>query len=419
MKFLFKLIIIFAVLGGLGFAAKAPVEKYFRERNRPDFREVEVDKGDVTWVVNSTGEIKPVLSVSVGTFVSGPIEELNVDFNDRVKKDQVLARIDSRIYDASVAGDKAVLATREAEVERVKAELQRSKNDEKRAESLRAEDPDYISQSEIDRYRFTRMQLDAQLLVAQCSVDAARANLKNSEANLGYTKIISPVDGIVVDRKIDPGQTLAASFQTPELFIIAPDMEEKMHIFASVDEADIGKIKEAQKEARPVKFTVDAYPDDLYEGLIEQVRLSSTALSNVVTYPVVVATPNPELKLMPGMTASLSFVVEEKKDVIRIPNSALRYFPDKEHVHEEDQPVLEGLDIDDDDKDDNAVDDESATDRAKAAEKRNRRHVWVKDDDKLRAVEVFTGIGDNKFTELVSGDLKPGDKLVFGVKRKK
>jgi HlyD family secretion protein len=417
MKLLFKLVVLFAVLGGLGFAAKAPVEKYLRERNRPDFREVEVDKGEVTWVVNSTGEIKPVLSVKVGTFVSGPIKELNVDFNDRVTEGQLLARIDSRIYDASVAADEAALATREAEFVRVTAELQRSINDEKRAEALREEDPDYISQSEIDRYRFSRMSLDAQLLVARAMIDQAEANLKNSQANLDYTKIVSPVDGIVIDRKIDPGQTLAASFQTPELFIIAPEMEKKMHIFAAVDEADIGKIKEAQKEARPVKFTVDAYPDDLYEGLIEQVRLSSTAVSNVVTYPVVVATPNPDLKLMPGMTASLSFVVEQKQDVIRIPNSALRYFPDKKHVRENDQPILEGLDPNDE-EDDNAVDDASASERAAAADQRNRRHVWVKDDDKLRAVEVFTGISDNKFTELVSGDLKPGDKLVFGVRRK-
>ena len=155
-----------------------------------------------------------------------------------------------------------------------------------------------------------------------------RPTSSTSEANLDYTEIRSPVDGIVIDRKIDPGQTVAATFQTPELFIVAPDMRKEMHVFASVDEADIGLIRDAQESGQPVRFTVDAYPDDLFEGKIFQIRKSSTTTQNVVTYPVVVSAPNPDLKLLPGMTASISFqVARDATNVLRIPNAALRFYP--------------------------------------------------------------------------------------------
>jgi HlyD family secretion protein len=178
--------------------------------------------------------------------------------------------------------------------------------------------------------------------VAEASVAQASASLDNSLLNLEYTEIVSPVDGVVIDRKIDPGQTLAAQFQTPELFIIAPDLRKKMHVHASVDEADIGLIKRAQATKLPVSFTVDAYPDELFTGEIEEIRLSSTTTQNVVTYPVIVAAPNPELKLLPGMTASLSFEVDRRPKVTKVPNAALRYFPETRHVREEDRPLLEG-----------------------------------------------------------------------------
>src|SRR5262249_35270251 len=153
-------------------------------------------------------------------------------------------------------------------------------------------------------------------------------------------EIRAPVDGVVIDRKIDPGQTLAAQFQTPELFIIAPDMKKEMYVMASVDEADIGLIRRAQESNQPVHFTVDAYPDDLFEGKIGQVRMNSTTTQNVVTYPVVVTAPNPDMKLMPGLTANISFQISEKKDTIRIPNAALRFYPKPEQVRPEDRLLL-------------------------------------------------------------------------------
>ena len=222
---------------------------------------------------------------------------------------------------------------------------------------------------------------------------------------------------MIIDRKIDPGQTLAAQFQTPELFVVAPDMREKMHIYASVDEADIGLIRSAQEKGRPVHFTVDAYRDDLFEGQIEEIRFSSTELQNVVTYPVVVAAPNPELKLLPGMTASISFRVDESEDVIRIPNAALRFYPDIKHVREQDRKLLEGKDWErESEEDDDAM---SAMEKAAVRKERNRRHVWIVEGDFLKAVEVETGLSDSKYSELVSGDLTEGQKLVTGIEPKK
>ena len=239
-----KSVLALTTLTILAAAAYQPLSRYWEEKHRPRYRTAQVTRRNITMVVNSTGEVKPVLSVAVGSFVSGPIEKLHVEFNDRVTAGQLLAEIDPRIYDAAVARDRAILLTRQADVKRVNAQLQQAINDEKRSTALRKESKDFISQAEIDRYHFTRMSLEAQAEVAEAAIAQAQANLSNSEANLAYTKILSPVDGIVIDRKIDPGQTLAAQFQTPELFVIAPDMEQRMDIYASVDEADIGLIRD-------------------------------------------------------------------------------------------------------------------------------------------------------------------------------
>lgn len=414
MKWLRRMILAVAVLGIAGWAVSSVGASYFKERNRPKFSEAEVARRTVSWVVNSSGEVKPVLSVSIGSFVSGPIKYLHVDFNDRVKKDQLMAEIDPRIYDAAYQGAEAALVTREADVVRVKALLQQAINDERRSIALRKESRDFISQAEIDRFHFNRLQLEAQLKVADAAIQQATASRDNAKANLDYTKISSPVDGIVIDRKIDPGQTLAAQFQTPVLFIVAPEMDKKMYVYASVDEADIGLIRRAQEEGRPVEFTVDAYPDDLFTGKIEQIRFSSTVTQNVVTYPVVVAAPNPELKLLPGMTAELSFEIEKKDNVLCVPNSALRYYPTVELVRDSDKKILEG--VEEEAREEEETADLSAKQKTEAGAKRNRRHVWVLDGDKLRAIPVVMGISDNRYTEVTSGDLTEGQKLVTGIK---
>ncbi|MFV2066066.1 MAG: efflux RND transporter periplasmic adaptor subunit, partial [Pirellulales bacterium] len=243
MRRLIKVLLVLALFVAAGAATVRPIRDYWKARHRTHYRTAEVIRGQIVLTVNSTGTVKPVLSVQIGAFVSGPIVELNVDFNDRVKKDDVMARIDPRIYEAAVARDRAVLATRRADVERAEALLQQAKNDEARAKALEAESEDFISGTEIDQFHFNRLSLEAQLAVAHAWVDQAKANLSNSEANLYYTEIRAPVDGIVIDRKIDPGQTLAAQFQTPELFIVAPDMEKRMYVYADVDESEIGLVR--------------------------------------------------------------------------------------------------------------------------------------------------------------------------------
>ncbi|MDY0169115.1 MAG: efflux RND transporter periplasmic adaptor subunit, partial [Thermoguttaceae bacterium] len=374
MKKFLAIILIIAVVGGLLTAGGMKLLDVWRERHKPKFHEASLVRGDIVAVVNSTGTIQPVLRVSVGTFVSGPISELSADFNDRVEKGQLLARIDPRIYSAGVARDEAALATAKAEMARIVALRQQAVNDEKRAEQLREINPEYLADSVMDQYRFQRQSFDAQLRVAEASIKQAEAMLENSQANLGYTEIRSPVDGIVIDRKIDEGQTLAAQFSTPELFIVAPDMDKEMNIYASVDEADIGLIREAQQRQAAVEFTVDSYPTDLFEGRIDQIRLNPSTTENVVTYPVVVKAPNPEMKLLPGMTASLSFRVGQRQDVLKIPNAALRFYPRPEHVHPDDRPILEGAvtaSLDEDDAQ-TARDSRSASEKAEDGRKRSR-----------------------------------------------
>ena len=423
MRFPIKSLIVLTVLGTVSYFGWQKTATWLKERNKPEFRTVAVERGEIRISRNATGEVKPVLSVQVGSFVSGPIQELFVDFNDEVTKGQILATIDPRIYEAAVDRDTATLATREADVKRVQAQLQQAINNEKRANALRAENEDFISQTEMDQYHFSRTGLEAQLTIAEATVKQAEANLENSAANLAYTKITSPVDGVVIDRKIDPGQTLAAQFQAPELFVIAPDMRKKMHIFASIDEADIGLIRNAKDSGEPVIFQVDAYPGELFkEGEIEQIRLSSSMTQNVVTYPVVVTTPNADMKLLPGMTADLTFQVATHKDVLKIPNSAIRYFPEsKDYVHESDHGKLDfsyALEQKNDDGSKSSLNDKPIDESGDAARKAATRHVWIQDGEKLKAVDIQIGVSDYEFTEVVAGSLNEGDQVVTGLKPK-
>lgn len=475
MKNAVKYVVVIGIVAGLLATGSYYTQQWLTERSKPRFRTAKLETGDIRVVVNASGEINPTLKVKIGSFVSGPIEKLHVDYNTEVKAGDPLAEIDPRIYVAAVDRDQAALQTRQAEVLRVKAELQRARNDEQRSIALKAENPDFIAQSELDQFHFARLGLEAQLQVAEAGVMQAKASLENSEANVAYTKINSPVDGVVIDRKIDPGQTLAAQFQTPELFVIAPGMKEKMLIQASIDEADIGRIKAAQDREKNVFFTVDAYPDEIFEdGHIEQVRLSPIVNQQVVTYPVIVATPNPELKLLPGMTANLTFVVDEFKDVLKIPNAALRFYPDKALVRDVDQKVLELNVVAEPEDDDAATSSQKppVDDTVAAAQAAVKRIVWVQETEadaaiakqatataaadagvaasptgapataspstvspaaaappadgtastavkytgKLRAVEITVGDSDYRFTRVLSGTLRDGDEVVTGVK---
>lgn len=402
------------LLLSIGFGAFRYAYPDFRFIPGPKYRTAKVTQGRIESVVNSTGTIKPVRSVSVGSFVSGPIKELYVDYNSVVKENELLALVDPRLLQAVMDRDLANLDSQKADLERINALLMQAMRNEERVKRLQQVREDYVSGVEMDQFRFATLSLEAQANLARAGIKQAEASLKNSEANLGYTEIRSPVNGVIIERKIDQGQTVASAFQTPELFIIAPDMEKEMHVFASVDEADIGEIRRAQTTGQPVKFTVDAYPEDIFEGKVHQIRKSSTTTQNVVTYPVIISVANPELKLLPGMTASISFQIDAKDNVKRCPTAAVRFFPTVDQVRPEDKHYVEGV-LAPGQEDDNANQTISASEKATFARNRMKRIVWIEEKGLLKAVPVVLGISDNKNAELLEGDLPLDQPLVIGV----
>jgi HlyD family secretion protein len=266
-----------------------------------------VDRGNITMTVNATGAVSAVKTVQVGSQVSGIISKLYADFNSFVKKGQLLAELDPTPFQQTVEQRNADVAKSQIEVANVQITYSRQK---------RLFDSGLIAQSELDA---AKAAYDS----ARASLDLSRASLRQAQTSLGYTKIFSPIDGVVVARQYDIGQTVAASFQAPTLFTIAQDLT-KMQVQADVDQSDIGRMKVGE----PVHFTVDAYPDQEFRGQISQVRLNATVTQNVITYPVIVEVPNPDGKLRPSMTANVVVEVATVPDVLRIPNSALRFKPD-------------------------------------------------------------------------------------------
>jgi HlyD family secretion protein len=266
-----------------------------------------VDRGNITMTVNATGAVSAVKTVQVGSQVSGIISKLYADFNSFVKKGQLLAELDPTPFQQIVEQRNADVAKSQIEVANVQITYSRQK---------RLFDSGLIAQSELDA---AKAAYDS----ARASLDLSRASLRQAQTSLGYTKIFSPIDGVVVARQYDIGQTVAASFQAPTLFTIAQDLT-KMQVQADVDQSDIGRMKVGE----PVHFTVDAYPDQEFRGQISQVRLNATVTQNVITYPVIVEVPNPDGKLRPSMTANVVVEVATVPDVLRIPNSALRFKPD-------------------------------------------------------------------------------------------
>ena len=400
-------------------AAYEPVVSYWKMRNAPQWRFAEVSRGSIVAVVNATGTVKPVRSLTIGSFVSGPIDPSVpiAEFNQEVKTGDLLCKIDPRIHDANLQRDIAQLESSQAELKRAQALLEQAERDLNRVTKLREKDKTFVADVDLDKFHYNMLTARAQVGVADAGVKVAQSQVNFSETQLKYCDILAPEAGVIIDRKIDPGQMLAAQFQTPELFIMAPNLRERVYVHASVDEADIGHIRHAQTKNLPVTFTVDAYADELFHGTIHEVRMNSATTQNVVTYPVIVAAANPDLKLLPGMTANLSFQVDDCEDAVKVPNAALRFYPDARYVHESSRALVGG-------REEEAAGAEEATqsDRATSAEERNalrrarnRRHVWKLDESGLlQAVEVVVGISDSRFTQVVEGDLKPGDRLVTG-----
>lgn len=415
-----KWLVILALIGGAAAVAASPVMRWWKKSATPKYTTAKVTRGRVETAVNCTGTVKATRTVTVGSFVSGPITKVYVDYNSPVTRDMPLADIDPRLFQAAANRDQATLDTQKAEKSRVEALLRQARNNMSRGQQLRKINKDYLSDTEWDQLEANHETLLAQLKLVEAGIKQATANLENSKTNLEYTKVKAPPlrDGesaIVLERKVDDGQTVASQFQTPEMFILAIDLDKKVHVYATVDEADIGHITAAQKHRRPVRFTVDAYPHDLFEGAIFQVRKNSTTTQNVVTYPVVIEAKNPGMKLMPGMTASLSFLVEAKEGALRVPSAAMRFVPEPKQVRPEDRHYIEGGPSPQAPAQPDSGVRLSAQQKADLAKARTRRIVWVKDGELLRAVPITLGLMDTQWAEVLTGELKEDDELVTGL----
>jgi HlyD family secretion protein len=336
-----------------------------------------ITRGDIKSTVSSTGTVNAVTTVQVGTQVSGTIQKLFVDFNSPVKKGQLLAQIDPSILEAQVGQARANLLSAKANLEKSQVMLRDTKTTLERNKTLYVKN--FIAKSELDTSETNYLSAIAQIKVAEAQVQQAQAALDSSAINLKYTKILSPVNGTVISRNIDIGQTVAASFQTPTLFTIAQDLT-KMQIDTSVDEADIGKVKASQKAT----FTVDAYPELPFKGKVSVVRNAPITVSNVVTYNAVIVVDNTGLKLKPGMTANVSIETESKQGVLRLPNTALRF-----------KPAIT-----------------AATPDQKAAKVPKGPGVWILENTKPKNVKITTGISDGNYTEVISGELTEGQQVI-------
>jgi HlyD family secretion protein len=414
-RFIFWTIVLGVVVGG-GAAGYSHFRGSGSKADDNVYRTAPVKRGDITFTTRSNGTVQPVLSVQVGAVVSGPICQVCVDFNDKVKKGQLLARIDPLLSRASRDQAAASLACAKANLLQAEAKLEQARREWKRAQDLLPQKAIADTDYDIDKSNYDAATANVALCKAQ--IQQSEGALALAETNLGYTQITSPVDGIVTDRKVDPGQSLAATYQTPVLFVVAPDLEKRVYVLASVDEADIGMIREAQARKQPVTFTVEAYPKDKFKGTIRQVRLTPTMVQNITTYTVVVEAANPELKLLPGMTPTLTFQIETRTKVLKVPNAALRFYPKPEQVRACDRPILDGKASDGQEKRgaDSSKAAATADDESSPEPGRKERYVWIVDGDLLSAVKIVTGLENEKFTEVVSGKLTEGQLVVTGMR---
>ncbi len=280
-------------------------------------------RGDIAETVGATGQLQAVTTVQVGTQVSGTIQELNADFNSLVRKGQVLARLDPSLFQTQIEQARANLIRAEADLERLRVSLDDARTKLNRAREL--SEKKLIAQTELEAAEVAVRSAEAQLRSQQAGVTQSQASLRQNQVNLQHTVIESPIDGLVISRNVDVGQTVAASMSAPTLFILAADLT-KMQVLASLDESDVGRIRPGQV----VRFRVDAFPTEEFIGTVTQVRLQPTTVQNVVTYQTVIDVPNPDLKLKPGMTANVNIEIARRSNVLRVPNTALRFRPTAE-----------------------------------------------------------------------------------------
>jgi HlyD family secretion protein len=365
-----------------------------------------VTRGTVARAVTATGTINPVLTIIVGSYVSGVIQSLQCDYNTKVTKGQVCAKIDPRPYQAVVDQYKANLAVAKAQLEKDKANLEYTQVNSGRTALLARQKS--IAQDTADQSKSVYHQGQAQILLDQATIQQWEAQLAGAQVNLAYTDIISPVDGTVVSRNVTQGQTVAASLQTPTLFLIATDLA-KMEVDTNVSESDIGSVKEGNLAS----FTVEAYPDHPFTGSVVQVRQAPQTLQNVVTFDVVVAVANPDLALKPGMTATTKIVAAQRDNVVRVPDQALRYLPAgapaaapaRSAAATASAPTATAT---------APTPTAAATAPAQPAAAAARQgQVWVLANGRPVRVAVTLGLDDDTYTEIVGGELKVGDQVIL------
>ena len=393
-----KLWLVVALLAVTGLSAAAMYGR--RGSDAPAVTTDVVSRGSILTVVSATGSLEAVDTVLVGSQVSGVIQSLGADFNSIVRKGQVLARLDASLIQADIERAKANLLGAEADVERLHVLLADSETKLSRAKELAARQ--LIAKSDLDAAEIARRTNEAQVKAAAAQVTQARAALSQAQVNLQKTVIVSPINGIVISRSVDVGQTVAASLQAPTLFTIAADLSE-MQLKASIDESDLGSIKDGQA----VTFRVDAYPNDVFHGKVQQIRLNPVIESNVVTYAAIVSAPNVQLKLKPGMTATLTVEVTRRDNVLRVPSAALRFKPS--------QTVLAALGQAPEATGGQSTNARPTATSGSVAAPASQGTLWSYEDERLRQVPVRTGATDGAFTEIVDGDVQEGTRLAMMV----
>jgi HlyD family secretion protein len=430
------LVVIVCVIVGLTVFSRG-------DNNKTKYKTGAVDRGDIEALVTSSGTLNPVTTVEVGSQVSGKIDKLYADFNSHVKEGQLLAEIDQSQFLTKLKQNEANYQSAVASLAKAKVTLENSKKKYERALSLF--EKNLISYEEKDAAETEFYNNQAELQASQARLEQAKSALDSSRVDLTYTIIKSPIDGVVISRNVNVGQTVAASFQAPVLFTIANDLTQ-MQVECSVDEADIGKVKEGQN----VRFTVDAFPEERFAGTVKQVRYSPQVVQNVVTYTTVVEVKNPELKLLPGMTATVSIISGEARNALRVPNAALRFNPNLSA--EEMKKIAESMrqqfaarsgeregGSNQQNQQNRASRPEGSSSQRQGGQRpsggegqqsfmmggsggsggqtrRGGARVWIEDaNGKLKPVFLRTGVTDNNFTEVVSGDLKEGQLVITGV----
>mgnify|MGYP002624793683 CR=1 FL=1 len=344
---------------------------FFIKNGSTKYTTKEITRGTITEYVEASGTIKPINTIAVGTQVSGTVAGIYVDYNSQVKKGQLLAELDPSLFQSNVEQSTAKLNNAQAAYSKAVANLEYKKNNYKRYEHLYAKN--YVSRDDVELARSNYLTAQADVAAARAEMKASQATLKNNLTNLGYSKITSPVDGTVISRAVDVGQTVAASFNTPTLFEVAKDLT-KMQIETSVSEADIGKIKVGQE----AEYTLDGYPNKIFHGNVTQVRLASTTTNNVVTYTVIISVDNTDGFAIPGMSANVSVITGQVKDVLVVDNKALKFSP------------------------------------AENKQKYENQGIWILENNEPVRYDVELGLSDDNNTQIISDKIQEKDKVIIG-----